>query len=389
MPYLDKDEKFYDYRTRDVDGTDIFDTRKASNSDAQQILDGSEYWRTEKNTYSEIVQMSPMEYFEACARDCFDEPVEKLIQSRRHDVNILEHLKQVIQVYKKRFPIPYIDYARYNHPEQEGLHRMMVAGDLFGWHTKFPVQIIKWVDEQRAAEAKALKHRREIERYLDIAVHRALRYKYYNIAELKDQLHSEFESEVRYVDEFENREYTFELENADNQNFIVKVDDKYSFMFPVDAVQFTDPIKDDLEDIDDLDDWLTNYLNEATELSSDWDVDKINQDLAAQFGKSFSEESICHKVAEYIANHYNAELLSDEFVYLIDISAGDIIPISNKHSIVRKANKIYDFTANQFKDYPCNIEVKIPRILVQDKDLSEIFSRPTYRDNNYIITIRD
>ena len=53
---------------------------------------------------------------------------------------------------------------------------MMVAGDLFGWDTKFPVQIIKWVDENRAIEEREWKHKRKIERYLDIAIERALRY---------------------------------------------------------------------------------------------------------------------------------------------------------------------------------------------------------------------
>ena len=38
MPFLDKEEKFYDYHTSEVDGDEIFDLNKASNSDAQQIL---------------------------------------------------------------------------------------------------------------------------------------------------------------------------------------------------------------------------------------------------------------------------------------------------------------------------------------------------------------
>ena len=85
-----------DYGTGEVVGNNIFDTAKASNSDAQQLLAGSNYWRTHRNTYSEIVQMTPMEYFEACAKDCFSEPTSKLIASRRRDSEILEELKRVI-----------------------------------------------------------------------------------------------------------------------------------------------------------------------------------------------------------------------------------------------------------------------------------------------------
>ena len=182
--YLDKEQKFYNYRTADVDGDDIFDLRKASNSDAQQILDGDKYWRDEKNTYSEIVYMTPTEYFTRCAEDCFNESAKQLIDSRRRDKNTAEHLKQVLLKYKKKFPLPYIDYATHYTPSQEGLHRMMVAGDLFGWDKEFPVQIIRWVDEERAKQEKEWKHKREIERYLERAINKALRYKYYNIEEL-------------------------------------------------------------------------------------------------------------------------------------------------------------------------------------------------------------
>ena len=65
----------------------------------------------------------------------------------------------------------------------------------------------KAVKIEKAAEEKEWKHRREIERYLQRAIDRALRYKYYNIDELIDQLKDEFSSEVRFVDEFENREF--------------------------------------------------------------------------------------------------------------------------------------------------------------------------------------
>ena len=269
MGYLDKDQKFYDYHTGDIDGTDIFDTNKASNSDAQQILNGSTYWKEDRNTYSEIIYMTPYEYFKHCAEDCFNESAEQLIASRRRDKNTLEHLTQVITVYKKKFPLPYIDYATHSTPSQEGLHRMMVAGDLFGWDMKFPVQIIKWVDEDRAKQEKEYKHKREIERYLQKAVKKALRYKYYNIDELKDQLYSEFKDEVRYIDEFENREFDLDLTDSGDEEtpgYLAIIDNKYECFIDYEDIQWLtekpDIEVDDLEDLDydDLSDWMKEFI---------------------------------------------------------------------------------------------------------------------------------
>lgn len=264
--WLDAEQKFYNYHTADIDGTDIFDIHKASNSDAQQILDGSDYWKTERNTYSEIIDMTPTEYFEACAKDCFNKPVENIIASRRNDKAILEHLTEVILKYKKKFPISYIDYAQEGNPEQEGLHRMMVAGDLFGWDTKFPVQIIKYIDLERADKEKAFKHKRQIERYLQRAIDRALRYKYYNIDELKTQLYDEFEQEVRYIDEFENREFALDFDVNDT-TVNVCIDNKYDGEFDIDKIQLitksneidTDELED--LDLDDISDWLKDLLD--------------------------------------------------------------------------------------------------------------------------------
>lgn len=69
-------------------------------------------------------------------KDC---TVDKLKKTRYYDASTLDHLKQVLDVYKKRFPVAMIS------PDdggQEGLHRMAVAGDKFGWDHKFPVLVV-------------------------------------------------------------------------------------------------------------------------------------------------------------------------------------------------------------------------------------------------------
>ena len=396
MPYLDKEEKFYDYHTGDVDGSDIFDIHKASNSDAQQILDGSKYWREEKNTYSEIIEMTPMEYYETCAKDCFNKPVENIIKGRRADNNILEHLKQVIQKYHKKFPIPYIDYANHSNPEQEGLHRMMVAGDLFGWDTKFPVQIIKWVDEERAQREKEFKHIRKIERYLEIAVEKALRYNYYNIEELEYQLKDEFEDQVRYLDEFENRDFKLELLPLEDKMMEVIIDDKYKVDFEMDKIKFLEPTEDELEDIefDDLDDWLKSYIGESVSLNEVHVIPReylmsreLNQELKDAFGDRYFEQPLCKEVCEYISARCSKCRMLKFAIGVWKDTGSDLELISNKgHCVIELDNKIYDFTSDQYNHYGISKKKSQPRVLDYDEDLSKVFDCPVYRDNDYLIS---
>ena len=403
MPYLDKEERFYDYHTSDIEGNNVFDIHKASNSDAQQLLDGSEYWRTHKNTYSEIVEMTPFEYFEACARDCFNEPVSKLIRSRRMDKNTLDHLKQVIQIYKKKFPITYIDYAQHGYPEQEGLHRMMVAGDLFGWDTKFPVQIIKWVDEEKAKEEKEWKHIRKIERYLQLAVERSLRYNYYNIEELKDQLSSEFETEVRYLDEFEGRYFKLELEKVDDDILVVIIDNKYRWEFPFESIHFIDASnKEDIDlediDLDDLSDWMKDLLadlenekkklNEHHVITSEFLVsDELLSQIEEKFGPDYYKKPLCKEVCEFVADKCPECKMLSFAIAVWKLENYELEPISVKgHCVIKYDNKLYDYTSDQYLKYGITPAKSQPRILEYNEEYSKAFDADIYVDGNYIIS---
>lgn len=403
--WLDKEEKFYDYRTSEVDGDNIFDIKKASNSDAQQILNGDKYWRDEKNTYSEIVNMTPTEYFTRCAEDCFNEPVEQLIQSRRRDKYTLEHLKEVVLKYKKRFPICYIDYATHYNPSQEGLHRMMVAGDLFGWDKEFPVQIIKWVDEERAKQEKEWKNKREIERYLRRAINNALRYKYYNIEELKDQLHSEFESEVRYVDEFENRDFELDMVNSgdkEDPGFLIIVDNSYEGFIPQDKIQWL-PKNDEIdsEDLDSLDDedlsdWMKDLLSETDSTKINESMDSTEQflmskelleKLESKFGIDYYNKPLCKEVCEYIHELCNKCIILEFAIGVWKYEDYSLEPISNKgHCVIKYNNKIYDYTSGQYDDYGISPADSQPRVLSYNKEFSDAFGLDTYIDKDYVIT---
>lgn len=83
--------------------------------------------------------MSPNEYYSLSAK-ILNTTVDNLIADRASDKERIERLKDVILKDKKKFPMTFIDLAQ---GEQEGLHRMYVAGELFGWDTKFPVLVIR------------------------------------------------------------------------------------------------------------------------------------------------------------------------------------------------------------------------------------------------------
>ena len=140
--YLDDDHKFFDYKTAEIADDEYVDVKKGSNFSAQDLLDGSNDKAYEKLD-SKIEQITPKQYFAICSR-IQHQPVDDLLNYVKDDKDKLEHLVQVIKVYNKKFPIPYANFVPGTEPEgQEGKHRMYVLGELFGWDTPFPVQIIR------------------------------------------------------------------------------------------------------------------------------------------------------------------------------------------------------------------------------------------------------
>ena len=132
----------YNYGTRkaDIENNIIFDKTVPSTNEAKMYMDMSEADMRRKNAKSTIVYMTPKEYFTYCA-DMFHAPFSKLYAERKRDTKTLDRLFKVITEKHETFPIPYINYITSG---QEGLHRMLVAGELCGWDTKFPVQVIDY-----------------------------------------------------------------------------------------------------------------------------------------------------------------------------------------------------------------------------------------------------
>lgn len=125
------------YNTGDVptfsDGqvkSDIFDT---------STLGGFYYLRDYLADKQNIQRVTPNEYFEGCAR-IFGKSGIQLIKQVELDKGIIEYLKEVILKQHKKFPMPFLDFKT---NQQEGMHRMYVAGELFGWNHSFPCLVVQ------------------------------------------------------------------------------------------------------------------------------------------------------------------------------------------------------------------------------------------------------
>lgn len=121
-----------------------FDTRNTNMSYYNDFLKPSEveYYKKNKNRVGEIVQMSPKEYFEYCAKDVFNVPVDNLIKSRQ-DTFTPKYKEAMLN--GDVFPMCVLNVAD---SSQEGLHRMLAAAELFGWDVKYPVLVVSVYDEE-------------------------------------------------------------------------------------------------------------------------------------------------------------------------------------------------------------------------------------------------
>lgn len=212
LTFLNEYYKDFDYETGEVSGKDVIDTTKTGMSYYDQVIPGhkeNDYMRKNKNLVGEIVMMSPKEYYEKCSREIFRgrHSVDDLKRNRKSDGQgeAIEDLKKVITEKKRKFPLPFLNYTEHG---QEGLHRMMALGELFGWDEKFPVLVINYADWGEHLKEEQWRHSLEIGR----AVDNSLRYSYDDLDEFKEQLQYDINDRFKYYDEFKGMDdIPFEL----------------------------------------------------------------------------------------------------------------------------------------------------------------------------------
>lgn len=390
--YLDKDQKFYNYGTAEISGNRIFDERKASNSWSQQFIDNPEYMRKNENMEMNIVYMSPSEYWSICARDVFNKSMSQLLhQWRTLDKKTLDHLTDVIKIYNRRFPITYINYASHNHPTQEGLHRMIVAGDIFGWNTKFPVMVIKWVDKQKADQEKKNIRINKVNSYIDRAIDKSLRYNYNNIDDLKDQLYSDILYELKYDNEFEIDGVDLRVvRDIEDNGFDIIVNSIYTSHIDDSEINFIDNSDEDSDDdlswIDD--DFMNSLITENYMYTKEYLVSKqLQKELTDEFGPDYYEKPVCREVCEFINSRCPEAKILSLAIGVWKYDNYELEPISIKgHAVILFQNTIYDYTSEQYLSYGIQPAQSIPRILEIDNKLSNSFGVTVYRDRDYLIS---
>ena len=246
MPYLDSEEKFYDYRTKEFDGKNPFDERKTGVSFYNQFFTDPDYMEEYKNLKHSIVQMTPKEYFEECAK-IFNSTINNQINQTKADKQNIAHLKEVLLKWKKTFPITFLNYAE---DTQEGRHRMYAVGELLGWDKKFPVMIIDWADKEKQEEEK------------------------------RAQLQNKRDGIISFIDEIVNNLSTFNYDSIDEliEDFEYYLNSKFSNIqisysrdsinFNVESIEYKMPI------------WKFNINSQIDNFEDeDYDYDQMIQDL--------------------------------------------------------------------------------------------------------------
>ena len=245
--YLDDENKFWNYNTRQIDGDNIFDPYVGESSYARDMIKLAESRKVDKEGhYAGYVEMSPREYFDACAKG-FGIPAKDQINTVSNDKGVIQTLNTILDKYKVRFPVAYLDYS-FNNFSQEGRHRMYVAGERVGWDKKFPVLVIHTTEEGNKA-----KHEERITRYIIKALNKTEKYTYSNFDEIKEQFIYDIE------DWISNPKVEFK-ETADTYIFIVngveyeEEKDSFNFYNEEDETNINDMDVEDFLDLDDLSD---------------------------------------------------------------------------------------------------------------------------------------
>ena len=244
---IDPDGKYTDYGTGKVTSDNIFDDRTHV-SFYDQLFTNPDYMEEKENLKGHIEMISPKEYYEICATKIFpNSSVESLKRSRAADPRVLDEIKEIIVKYKRQVFLPYLNYAEQN---QEGLHRMLVAAELFGWDHKFPVLIIEWADEELAQKRLKEKEQNRIRLKIKDAVQKSLHYTYDNLEEFEEETRAQVDYVFDFADEKVN---SYSVRHNDDETTDVEVNNVV-YQFDTELINISPrPTSDDLDDID-LDD---------------------------------------------------------------------------------------------------------------------------------------
>ena len=273
---IDPEGKYTDYGTGKVTDDNIFDNRTHV-SFYDQLFTNPDYMAKEENLKGHIEMMSPREYFEECATKIFpNSSVDSLIKSRSADPRVLDEIKEIIVKYKRQVFLPYLNYAEQN---QEGLHRMLVAAELFGWDHKFPVLVIEHVDEELAQQRKKAKEEDRIRRYIKDAVDSSLHYNYDKLEEFEEECKAQVDYKFDFIDEPVN---SFSVTHNNDGTTDVEVNNVV-YQFDTDKIN----VKPSTENSDNIDELEWDDLDIELDDLSDEELSDLNDLSLEDFLKKY------------------------------------------------------------------------------------------------------
>lgn len=269
---IDPEGKYTDYGTDKVTSDNIFDDRTHS-SFYDQLLTNPDYMAKEENLKGHIEMMSPREYYEECATKIFpNSSVESLVKSRSADPRVLDEIKEIIVKYKRQVFLPYLNFVEHN---QEGLHRMLVAAELFGWDHKFPVLIIEHYDEELAQQRKKAKEEDRIRRYIRDAVDSSLRYTYDKLEDFEEECKAQVDYKFDFIEEPVN---SFSVKHNSDGYTEIEVNNVV-YQFDTDRINVKPSIEnsDNVDELewDDLDIEFDDLSDEEIKDLNDLDIDEF------------------------------------------------------------------------------------------------------------------
>lgn len=263
--YLDNEKKYYDYGTAIYSGDgNVVDLNHTGMSFYDQFLGTSEldYLRDKKNLKGTVVKMSPKEYYQDCAYKIFNTSTQKLKTERgEYDRPIIDKLKNVVNVYKRKLCMPMINYADRG---QEGLHRMLAIAEMFGWDHEVPVLVVDWYDVERAEKEKKEAAQAEIDRKVEKAIDKTLQYRFVDVEDVAMQLQNELVRQFEYDD---NISVPDEITLRETSEALLLTFEGNEYPIEKEEVQWKEKTTDDWDDVDiddieldDNEDFLVRYF---------------------------------------------------------------------------------------------------------------------------------
>lgn len=241
----------------------IFNPHKADGSVYTELIPGNEendYYLKYKNLKGEIVYMTPREYYNNCIKYCFPNTTfDALVQSRSIEKENNDYIAQKMEQ-ENNLNMPYIDITKRG---QEGLHRMYVCAQKYGWdENEFPVLVIDYADKEKQKTIDADKEKNDILKQIMAVIDNCLEYTYKYATDVAGQL----DWEIDKIKDDYDIDLAYESFVGDNDEERIRV---YSVKYPNDCfgefgfndVKVNPDMNDDIDDYDWADDLSEEELD--------------------------------------------------------------------------------------------------------------------------------